>query len=226
MTDLMKSLGNKPRRGRVRKCPACDKEFYRKPSDMSGKYCSRACKAAATTKKIGRKCHACGKEFRVAPSMIKHRGAFFCSKKCLGKERAKHVAAGPKSRSGRKIHITALDNLFSRYIRGRDKWTCQRCGTIHELGSMGLHCSHFIGRANKSTRFDEANCMSLCWGCHQFMDTHKATLYRRVMLDRLGQDGYDALEARSNIIVKRSEADLAELRSKYLGLTEEQREVK
>lgn len=86
-----------------------------------------------------------------------------------------------------KIRIDPLDKLFSRYIRLRDK-VCQRCG-----GKV-QHCAHFHGRSSKSVRWDEDNACGLCYGCHQYLDSHpveKVEFFK----SRLGEK-YDLLNAR------------------------------
>src|SRR3990172_983442 len=72
-----------------------------------------------------------------------------------------------KSR-GLKIRIDPLDELFSKYVRLRDDYTCQRCGAK----SKNVQCAHFHGRARQSTRFDDKNCTSLCFACHQYFHAH------------------------------------------------------
>lgn len=96
-----------------------------------------------------------------------------------------------------KIKISALDKKFSFYIRSRDEWKCQRCFKQYVHPTSGLHCSHFYGRARKSTRFDEKNCMSICHGCHSHL-TANPELHRQFMLKKIGQKEYDALMIRAN----------------------------
>lgn len=86
------------------------------------------------------------------------------------------------------IKIRKADTVFSRWIKKRDNYTCQRCGK--EYGgypARGLDCSHYISRRNEATRFDPDNCASICMGCHMFFhqnpDTHKL-----FMIDRLGPE--------------------------------------
>src|SRR5262245_8336812 len=100
------------------------------------------------------------------------------------------------------VKITKLDAEFSQIIRIRDRWTCQRCGTTYVPPTAVLHNSHFIGRENKRTRFDDENCDALCWGCHQFMETHKGTLYRDWKIEQLGEARFQALVDRSRIPLK------------------------
>jgi len=110
-----------------------------------------------------------------------------------------------------KIKLTNLDRLFSKYIRARDQY-CQRCGS-----PRSLQCSHFWGRAKKSVRFDEENCIALCFGCHAFLGAHPA-LHRDFFLERLGQERYDLLEARAYQVGK---PDVAALTLYYNSKIEE-----
>lgn len=67
--------------------------------------------------------------------------------------------------------ITPADAAFSKCIRERVNWTCEVCGRYHPEGNKrrGLHCSHWMGRGNWSTRFNPLNAFSHCWGCHREM---------------------------------------------------------
>jgi 5-methylcytosine-specific restriction endonuclease McrA len=70
-----------------------------------------------------------------------------------------------------KITITALDRLFSQYIRQRDGFTCQRCGKSAK--PRGLHAAHIFGRGKKSVRWNPDNCVTLCLPCHRWVDSHQ-----------------------------------------------------
>jgi 5-methylcytosine-specific restriction endonuclease McrA len=91
----------------------------------------------------------------------------------------------------------AKDARFSRMIRERDLFTCQRCGAVHPENSRGLHCAHMFGRGKLRTRFDPENAAALCYGCHRWLDTHP-DLKREFFRERLGEDVFAALELRSN----------------------------
>ena len=70
---------------------------------------------------------------------------------------------------GEKIKRTTTDIIFSKYVRERDNWTCQKCDKKFTEGvdSRKLHCCHiWFGRANITTRWEPLNCISLCIGCH------------------------------------------------------------
>jgi len=111
-----------------------------------------------------------------------------------------------------RIKIDPLDRLFSLYIRGRDK-VCQRCG-----GKV-QHCAHFHGRARKSVRWDEDNACGLCFGCHQFLDSHaldKVEFFKA----RLGEDKYNMLNSRMRNMYPKPDKNLL-----MLYYTEKMQEV-
>ena len=59
-----------------------------------------------------------------------------------------------------------LDEVFSKYIRTRDN-KCILCGGhVGEINKLQNH--HWIVRRSRSLRyrFDERNCVSLCYACH------------------------------------------------------------
>ena len=99
------------------------------------------------------------------------------------------------------IKRTAADKIFSEIIRTRDNWTCQRClKTINEFSSkarQGLHCSHFIGRSRYTTRFDDRNCVALCYGCHRYFTSHPLD-HHEWQRKRLGEETIVDLHAQSN----------------------------
>ena len=96
-----------------------------------------------------------------------------------------------------KIRLDKADKAFSLYIRLRDG-KCVRCGRRGEEDKdgnpiIGLQCSHYFGRANENTRFNEANCDSLCFGCHEFWGSRNHEDYRKFKIKQLGEKGFDDL---------------------------------
>jgi len=95
------------------------------------------------------------------------------------------------------IRRTQADVRFSQQIRERDRFTCQRCGFTHPSNSRGLHCAHHFTRRTKATRFDPDNALALCYGCHQYLDSHpweKEAFWR----SEIGDERFDALAARAH----------------------------
>lgn len=102
-----------------------------------------------------------------------------------------------------KVRIDKYDKVFSRFIRTRDYWKCVRCGKKKEQGDASLHNSHYVGRGSWNTRYDEENCDSLCWGCHQQWGGKAREEYKEFKIKQIGQKGYDALIKRSNEYVNK-----------------------
>jgi hypothetical protein len=93
------------------------------------------------------------------------------------------------------IRRTAADARFSHQIRARDGWRCKRCHTEPKPG--GLHSAHHFTRRTGATRFDPDNALALCYGCHQYLDSHpyeKEAFWRA----EIGDERFDALAARAH----------------------------
>ena len=86
----------------------------------------------------------------------------------------------------RRIKMSRADNVFSWWIRSRDKWTCQYCGKKFIPPTRKLHASHYHTRGAKSVRFDPLNVESFCQGCHFFLETRKNAEYYDWKLKQLG----------------------------------------
>ena len=101
-----------------------------------------------------------------------------------------------------KLKIDKADTAFSKYVRTRDNWTCQRCSKQFEPPTSGLHCSHFQGRAKEGTRFEPLNCDALCYGCHMYFTANPAEHYQW-QVNRKGQQMVDLLVLQSNTYKKK-----------------------
>lgn len=109
------------------------------------------------------------------------------------------------------IKTSLLDAKFSEVIRRRailNTGGCERCltpkydiekdnGDTFPAWKL-LQCSHFIGRAKKSVRWDEDNASGLCGGCHMYFTAHPDE-HTEFFKDRLG-DKFDLLQARKHQI--------------------------
>ena len=116
-----------------------------------------------------------------------------------------------------KLKLFPSDVIWSKYIRTRDNWTCQRCGTKYHPPTSALHCSHFWSRGNWSVRFDFFNCQALCYGCHSYLGGNPQE-HREFILNKLGQKEFDALQKRRNTPLKSGQ-------KKYLLSKEFRKEV-
>ena len=117
----------------------------------------------------------------------------------------KRKAIKPRKR-GKSIKLFPLDILFSKYIRAKADFTCEYCGI--KPNPKGLHCSHFIGRRYRNTRWLEDNVACLCFGCHNLMHDFPS-IHRDYFTKRLGSDRLEEMEilARSG-----SKVDLGEIK--------------
>ena len=107
------------------------------------------------------------------------------------------------------------DIVFSKCIRERVGWICERCGKYYPEGQrQGLDCSHFYGRRHRSTRWHPDNAFSHCRGCHQYLGSNPA-IFDRFARDALGSTRYDWLRERHNEIAKYTKADLEEIHQHY-----------
>jgi len=116
-----------------------------------------------------------------------------------------------------KLKIFPSDSIWSKYIRTRDNWTCQRCDKKYAPPTSALHCSHFWSRGAWSVRFDEDNCQALCYGCHSYLGGNPQE-HREFILNKLGQKEFDALQKRRNTPLKSGQ-------KKYLLSKEFRKEV-
>ena len=109
------------------------------------------------------------------------------------------------------MKITALDRLFSEFIRKRAIQRvggCERCGhpkydIQKDDGSIfpawkQLQCSHYIGRQVKAVRYDEDNAAGLCGACHMYFEAHPDE-HEAFYVNRLGRDGFDMLKKREQM---------------------------
>lgn len=119
-----------------------------------------------------------------------------------------------QKRKGRKkglkrkiIKLYPLDILFSKWIRAKADYTCEYCGVKPD--PKGLHCSHFIGRRYRSTRWLDDNVACLCFGCHNLMHDFPS-VHRQFFVKRIGTDRIEHLEilARSG-----NKPDLAKIKA-------------
>ena len=63
-----------------------------------------------------------------------------------------------------------FDDVFSKFIRTRAKWFCEKCGKYFPEGNRaGLHCSHMFGRRNITVRYHPDNAFSHCVYCHKYL---------------------------------------------------------
>ena len=122
------------------------------------------------------------------------------------------LVALPKKRRG-GMKRDSLDDLWSRYIRTRDKFICQwegcqpgcegdertqACGRSYPTNSKGYHAAHIFGRGKGSTRLDPQDGVGLCYPHHSHADHNKKRCFHPWIAKRMGQQAFDLLQLRSN----------------------------
>ena len=105
-----------------------------------------------------------------------------------------------------RIKLRPADVLFSRYLRLKTGH-CEVCGRKGEGddGIKGLVVSHFHGRRNENTRFDEdLNCDILCINCHRLFHESPAN-YVEWKKKKLGEKRYKLLTLAANAYKKKDD---------------------
>lgn len=106
------------------------------------------------------------------------------------------------------LKLRKTDTLYTRYIRERDNYTCQKCRRPYPRDDCrNLGVSHLWGRDHENTRFDDENCVALCyWNCHRYWGHGEGCReYEAFMIDKLGHAGYDLLMVRAHTYKKQDD---------------------
>lgn len=116
-------------------CETCGKVTQRYPSQIA-RFCSLACKGAASRTRIERECPICRAKFTIPPSRLHHRAGTYCSKAC----------AIASSKTGREL-------------------PCQQCGSrfyasAWDIANRAAYCSAHCMHAARRDRIDRTcpNC--------------------------------------------------------------------
>ena len=128
--------------------------------------------------KIIRICKECGVEFPIEPANIKWGRGKFCSPKCHGKWKSKHLAGENSSRwnngASFEPYCRKFNRAFKEYIRGKFERKCFLCGKTEEDNGRKLDVHHVNG--NKACGCDgDKTCqfVPLCRVCHNKMHSKK-----------------------------------------------------
>lgn len=134
----------------------------------------------------------------------------------------------PKKKS--KIPKTAkVQTIFNTAVKERGNWVCVRCKKDFTDNKRLLQCSHFWGVGFTATRFDFDNCDPLCYPCHYGQlrtgwEYNKQGEYRNYMIQKLGVNGYEALEQKARSFKKLADAKLQFLADAPTAQTDKQEE--
>ena len=109
---------------------------------------------------------------------------------------------------------TAADDLFSKCVRERTDYTCERCGKQYDRSSTGLHCSHNYSRRHRTIRWCKDNALALCYGCHQWYEGNPPES-GRWLEQKLGSGCIEILEQKKNSRVKVPKHEEKEIAAHY-----------
>jgi len=120
----------------------------------------------------------------------------------IDESKSRGVIRTPPKRKGLRIRIDPLDSLVSEYVRKRAVMRvggCEKC--LKPYDWKDLQCSHFFGRKDKATRFDDTNLAGLCFYCHNHF--HAFPLEHVQWFEQhLGKENFELLQGRNRILEK------------------------
>lgn len=119
------------------------------------------------------------------------------------------VLSRPKRKKSWKALVRLADKAFSGFIRRRDPFSIFS-------GKPTECCFHVVTRDKYSVRWDPGNAVGATHAENFEMEfnPHKFT---QVLIEKKGLAWYEALVKRSNVIVKRSWADMEAIIAKFNG---------
>ena len=123
------------------------------------------------------------------------------------------------------MKINQADAAFSKCVRERNDWHCEKCGKQYEKNSAGLHCSHIYSRRHRTIRWDGMNAQALCFSCHQWYGGNPADSGLWIT-DLLGEGHMAILREKRDSrmkVPKMEEKDIAKHYREQLKLIEQQR---
>ena len=114
-----------------------------------------------------------------------------------------------------KALIKKADDSFQTMIRYRDNFKCITCGRQFPFGERtNLHAGHFVGRGNKSTRWDEENVNAQCAYCNMqqsFGNVFVIHSYERALEEKYGQGTVERLIRKGREVFKPTREFLEEV---------------
>lgn len=127
-----------------------------------------------------------------------------------------------------KIKLNQADINFSKVIRERNSWTCEKCSKHYPEGNTrGLECAHIYSRRHYSIRFDPDNAFSLCTGCHMYF-TGEPLEFAEWTKKQIGQGIIDIIseKKRDTLLAKINKKSIKEIAKHYKAEFERMRELR
>jgi len=104
-------------------------------------------------------------------------------------------------KNAKKAHIKKekeLDKLWSKAVRTRDKYACQKCGKVNKR----VHAAHIYSRIHKNTRWDTKNGITLCHYCHIFWSHRQPVEFTEWIKEKIGTRRFNSLKKKSDTLLK------------------------
>ncbi len=109
------------------------------------------------------------------------------------------------------MKLKKRDIAFSKLVRMRANWTCERCRKHYGEGQrQGLDCSHFFSRSRQSVRWHPLNAAAHCRGCHQYLGANPIE-FKDWIKEYLGTTKYTVLVHLADARMKFSKAILEDV---------------
>ena len=129
----------------------------------------------------------------------------------------------PCRKASRPTLMRKADDAFSLFIRTRDSqeyegryFKCISCGRVLPIDQADA--GHMINRAHMSLRFNELNVNAQCRHCNRFREGDYSG-YRKGMIQKIGLQKVELLEAAKNVTNKISNFELEILTKHYKAET-------
>ena len=110
-------------------------------------------------------------------------------------------------KQNRKQIVKKLDQIFSEYIRLRDKYKCFTCGKQGYEKDGVMTVGHLFSRVAYSTRWNILNSNCQCKSCNMRHE-YDFEIYRNIFVQKYGQQKYDDLYRYFKTPVKYTNNDL------------------
>lgn len=112
------------------------------------------------------------------------------------------------------IKRSKADHWFSKCIRERANYKCERCGKEYTASSTGLHCSHHFSRSHRPIRWCKDNALALCFSCHNWYAGNPVQS-GRWLSEKLGETMIAILEEKLGDKTKISKEEEKEIAAHY-----------
>lgn len=114
-------------------------------------------------------------------------------------------------------YVAQAQTAFNRWIRFRDdKLPCISCGEFRN----GWDAGHYLARSIRpELRFNEDNCHKQCKFCNNYNKGRASAQYRPRLIERIGPERVEALEA-PHPPVRWTIEELKAIRAEYAGRTQ------